>query len=139
MKRLNISLVVLVLMCVCAISCEKEPSVDEESMTGNVVADSLEWDGTKNAEIAYQLLVYSFADSDGDGIGDFQGIIDKLDYLDSLGVTALWLSPIHPAMSYHGYDVVDYAGVNPDFGTMEDFRALVAEAHERGLGGQSVP
>lgn len=83
-------------MCVCAISCEKEPSVDEESMTGNVVADSLEWDGTKNAEIAYQLLVYSFADSDGDGIGDFQGIIDKLDYLDSLGVTALWLSPYIP-------------------------------------------
>ena len=133
MKRLNIPLVVLVLMCASVISCEKEPSVDEESMAGSVVADPLEWDGTKNAEIAYQLLVYSFADSDGDGIGDFQGIIDKLDYLDSLGVTALWLSPIHPAMSYHGYDVVDYAGVNPDFGTIEDFRALVAAAHERDI------
>ena len=70
----------------------------------------------KLSGITYQINVYSFADSDGDGWGDLQGIIDHLDYLDHMGATALWLSPIHPAMSYHGYDVTDYATVNPKFG-----------------------
>lgn len=105
----------------------------EETTAGRVTAQLPEWDGTKQGNITYQLLVYSFADSDGDGIGDFQGIIDKLDYLDSLGASALWLSPIHPAASYHGYDVKDYADVNPDYGTLEDFRALVAAAHEKNI------
>ena len=64
-----------------------------------------EWDEQRRAGITYQLLVYSFADSDEDGWGDLRGVTDKLDYLQQLGVSALWLSPIHPAMSYHGYDV----------------------------------
>lgn len=98
-----------------------------------VVPDALEWDGNKQADITYQLLVYSFADSDGDGIGDLRGITDKLDYLDSLGVSAIWLSPIHPAMSYHGYDVLDYAGINPDYGTESDFAGLVSAAHAKGI------
>lgn len=91
------------------------------------------WDNTKRADISYQLLVYSFADSNGDKWGDFQGIISKLDYLNSLGVSALWLSPIHPAMSYHGYDVTDYTALNPKYGTMEDFDRLVNEAHKRDI------
>ena len=90
-------------------------------------------DGVKRSATTYQLLVYSFADSDGDGMGDFRGIISKLDYIESLGATAIWLSPIHPADSYHGYDVIDYTAVNPDYGTMADFEALVAAAHERGI------
>lgn len=92
-----------------------------------------DWDGTRRADLTYQLLVYSFADSDGDGWGDFRGIADRLDYLDDLGVSALWLSPVHPSMSYHGYDVLDYTGVNPRFGTMDDFRNLVEAAHGRGI------
>lgn len=92
-----------------------------------------EWDGVKRSATTYQLLVYSFADSDGDGMGDFRGIMQKLDYIESLGATALWLSPIHPADSYHGYDVIDYTAVNPAYGTMADFEALVAAAHERGI------
>lgn len=92
-----------------------------------------EWDGVARSATTYQLLVYSFADSDGDGMGDFRGIIDKLDYIKSLGATAIWLSPIHPADSYHGYDVTDYTAVNPQYGTMADFEALVAAAHERGI------
>lgn len=91
------------------------------------------WDGTKRADISYQLLVYSFADKDGDKCGDINGLIDKLDYINSLGVTAIWLSPIHPAMSYHGYDVTDYTGINPQYGTMSDFERLIAEAHQRDI------
>ncbi len=91
------------------------------------------FDGTKRAGTTYQLLIYSFADSDGDGVGDFKGIRDKLDYLDELGVTALWLSPAHPTGSYHGYDVNDYSAVNPLFGTEADFKALIDAAHARGI------
>lgn len=83
--------------------------------------------------ITYQLLVYSFADSDADGIGDFNGITSRLDYLKDLGTTALWLSPIHPASSYHGYDVLDYSAVNPDFGTEADLQTLIDKAHEKGI------
>jgi glycosidase len=92
-----------------------------------------QWDGTKRGDITYQLLVYSFADSDGDGWGDFRGITDKLDYIQSLGASAIWLSPIHPSASYHGYDVEDYSITNPRFGTMADFRQLVSEAHKRNI------
>lgn len=91
------------------------------------------FDGVKRASTTYQLLVYSFADSDGDGIGDFKGIEQRLDYLDELGVTALWLSPIHPSDSYHGYDVRDYYAVNPLFGTEADFKSLVDAAHRKGI------
>lgn len=83
--------------------------------------------------ITYQLLVYSFADSNGDGIGDFRGIESKLDYLSSLGVHALWLSPVHPSSSYHGYDVEDYYSLNPDFGTEADFKSLIDAARAKGI------
>ena len=87
----------------------------------------------ESSGIIYQLLVYSFCDSNGDGIGDFAGITSKLDYLKSLGVSALWLSPIHPASSYHGYDVNDYSAVNPEYGTEADFKELVTKAHAKGI------
>lgn len=95
------------------------------------VADA--FDGTKRSSTTYQLLVYSFADSNGDGVGDFKGIQNKLDYLDGLGVTALWLSPAHPTSSYHGYDVDDYFTVNPLFGTEDDFKNLIDAAHSKGI------
>lgn len=94
-----------------------------------------------NDAIFYEIFVRSFYDSDGDGIGDFSGLTQKLDYLNDgdpntstdLGVTALWLMPIHPSPSYHGYDVTDYKGINPDFGTMADFQAFLDAAHARGI------
>ena len=95
------------------------------------VADA--FDGTKRASTTYQLLIYSFADSDGDGIGDFKGIQSKLDYLDGLGVTALWLSPAHPTSSYHAYDVDDYSTVNPLYGSEQDFKNLIDAAHGKGI------
>jgi glycosidase len=81
----------------------------------------------------YQILVRSFADSDGDGIGDFTGIKENLDYFVDLGINGLWLLPIHPSGSYHGYDVEDYYAVNEDYGTMEEFEALVTAAAEKDI------
>ncbi len=94
-----------------------------------------------NDRVFYEIFVRSFYDSDGDGVGDLRGIIEKLDYLNDgdpstatdLGVTGIWLMPVNPSPSYHGYDVTDYYGVNPEYGTADDFRELVAEAHRRGI------
>ena len=83
--------------------------------------------------VFYEIFVRSFNDSDGNGIGDFNGITQKLDYLQELGITAIWLMPIHPSPSYHGYDVTDYYEVNPEYGTMVDFKNLLNEAHKRDI------
>ncbi len=91
--------------------------------------------------IFYEVFVRSFFDGDGDGIGDLPGLIEKLDYLNDgdpattgdLGITALWLMPIFDSPSYHGYDVTDYYRVNPDYGTNDDFKRLMEEAHQRGM------
>ncbi len=81
----------------------------------------------------YQVFVRSFQDSDGDGVGDLNGVRQRLGYLAELGVTGIWLTPIHPSPSYHGYDVSDYVAVNPEFGTLEDLRALLDDAHALGI------
>ena len=84
--------------------------------------------------IIYQIYPRSFQDTDGDGVGDLAGIIARLDYLAWLGVDAIWLSPIYPSpMADFGYDIADYTGIDPLFGTLADFDALVAEAHALGL------
>ncbi len=84
--------------------------------------------------VIYQIYPRSFADSNADGIGDLKGIIGKLDYLEDLGVDALWLSPINPSPDVDfGYDVADYYGIDPKFGTMEDFNTLLEESHRRGM------
>lgn len=103
-------------------------------------------EGWWRSAVFYEIFVRSFADASsgplaGDGIGDIQGLIEKLDYLNdgrgaagsSLGVTALWLMPIHPSPSYHGYDVTDYFSVHPEFGDIELFKRFLAEAHRRGI------
>ena len=86
-----------------------------------------------NDSVFYEVFVRSFKDSNGDGIGDINGLIEKLDYLQDLGVSGLWLMPIQPSPSYHGYDVTDYYSINPDYGTLDDFKRLVAEAKQRGI------
>ena len=83
--------------------------------------------------VYYEIFVRSFADSNGDGVGDLNGITAKLDYLKWLGVSGLWLTPIYPSPSYHGYDVTNYFAVNPQLGTMADFHRLLRQAHARGI------
>src|SRR5213083_1238633 len=84
--------------------------------------------------IIYELHVKTFCDSDGDGMGDFRGLIEKLDYLQELGVTAIWLLPFYPSpLRDDGYDIADYFDVNPNFGTLDDFRAFLDAAHQRNL------
>ena len=104
-----------------------------ESEGDPVVPAPAAFDGNKRASTTYQLLIYSFADSDGNGVGDFNGIKNKLDYLNDLGATALWLSPAQAASSYHGYDVTDYSKVNPAFGTEQEFKDLIDAAHAKGI------
>lgn len=83
--------------------------------------------------IIYELHVKSFCDSNGDGIGDFKGLARKLDYLQDLGVTALWLLPFFPSpLKDDGYDIADYTGIHPAYGTLRDFREFLREAHRRG-------
>jgi alpha-glucosidase len=84
--------------------------------------------------VIYQIYPRSFQDSNGDGFGDLPGIVSRLDYLVSLRVDALWISPIFPSpMADFGYDISDYCGIDPLFGTLEDFDRLIAAAHEHGL------
>jgi glycosidase len=85
----------------------------------------------KNLDIVYEVYVQSYCDSNSDGIGDLPGLISKLDYIHDLGATAIWLMPIHPSPSYHKYDVSDYYGIHPDYGTMADMDRLITEVHKR--------
>ncbi|MEO6062595.1 MAG: alpha-amylase family glycosyl hydrolase [Thermoflexales bacterium] len=86
-----------------------------------------------NDVVGYQIFPRSFQDSDGNGIGDLKGIEQKLDYIQSLGVGVIWLTPFYPSASYHGYDVGDYFSVNPQLGTLDDFKSLAKAAHARGI------
>jgi maltose alpha-D-glucosyltransferase/alpha-amylase len=94
-------------------------------------ADELLW---YRDAIIYELHVRAFHDSNADGIGDFKGLTEKLDYLQDLGVTAIWLLPFYPSsLRDDGYDIADYSSIHPDYGTMRQFRRFVEEAHERDL------
>ncbi|MGH7476586.1 MAG: alpha-amylase family glycosyl hydrolase [Longimicrobiales bacterium] len=95
----------------------------------------------KQGAVCYEIFVRSFYDSDGDGVGDLNGLIEKLDYVNDgnadtqrdLGARCIWLMPIAPSPSYHGYDVTDYYRVNPEYGSNQDFKRLIDEAHRRGI------
>ena len=94
-----------------------------------------------NYRSCYEVFVYSFYDSNGDGIGDLKGLTERLDYINDgdpstdtdLGCTGIWLMPIMPSPSYHKYDVTDYMAIDPQYGTMEDFKAFLEAAHQRGI------
>jgi glycosidase len=81
----------------------------------------------------YEIFVYSFYDSDGDGIGDLNGVAEKLDYIEEMGFNGIWLMPIMPSTTYHKYDVIDYCDIDEEYGTLEDFENLLAECHDRGI------
>ena len=84
--------------------------------------------------VIYQLHVRSFCDSNADGTGDFVGLMQKLDYLQELGITAIWLLPFYPSpLRDDGYDIADYTSVHPSYGSLEDFKAFLTAAHNRGI------
>jgi len=84
--------------------------------------------------VIYQVHIKSFFDSNNDGIGDFKGLISKLDYIAELGVNTLWILPFYPSPRRDdGYDIADYRGVHPDYGTLGDVKRFIREAHARGL------
>ena len=111
------------------LACSPQPESSQDNAQSNKPTDLSHWPSAVN----YEIFVQSFADSDGNGIGDLNGVTQKLDYLQDLGVRGIWLMPISPSPSYHKYDVTDYYGIHPDYGTMDDFKNLLAEAHKRDI------
>ena len=83
--------------------------------------------------VGYQIMVASYADSNGDGYGDIRGIINNLDYIAGLGVDVIWLTPIQLSDSYHGYDIIDYKAVDPKFGTLDDYKELLTKCHQKNI------
>ena len=81
----------------------------------------------------YEIFVYSFYDSNGDGIGDLNGVTQKLDYIQDMGFNGIWLMPVMPSTTYHKYDVKDYCAIDSQYGTIDDFKNLVDECHKRGI------
>ncbi len=118
-------------MLVLVTGCTSAPLAEESVKTEEV--QSFPPKAEEPTNVYYEVFVRSFADSNGDGIGDLNGLTDKLDYIESLGADGLWLMPIQPSPSYHGYDVTDYYGINPDYGTLDDYKRFIAEAHQRGI------
>ena len=127
-KNFKIILVTL-LLCLNFISCKKD-SKPNELAAKKTTYDKKWW---KEA-VVYQIYPRSFKDSDGDGVGDLKGIIEKLDYIKSLGIDVIWLNPIYASPNAdNGYDISDYQAIMKEFGTMEDFNTLLKGMHERGI------
>ena len=137
-KRLLITIIVLLIALIIGIvfitAGRQKPAVLDSKIQMTAFNAGLEpKEHAPGYGTTYEIFVYSFCDSDGDGIGDINGIRSKLDYIEDLGFDAIWLTPIHPSPTYHKYDVTDYFTIDPVFGTLEDYEALIAECHERGI------
>lgn len=105
---------------------------DEEGASGEASTAAYTVDEQPGG-VYYEIFVRSFYDTNGDGIGDLNGVTAKLDYLKELGVSGIWLMPINASPSYHGYDTTDYYAVNPEYGTLDDLQKLLDEAHKRDI------
>ena len=132
MNRSNFIFILILIACLpaCSSFSKQEPPAIANPSISTLPPLHQEW---WNKAIFYEIFVRSFFDSNADGIGDFNGITAKLDYIQNLGINAIWLMPINPSPTYHGYDVIDYYNVNPQYGTMDDFKRLLSAAHARGM------
>ncbi|MCI8657359.1 MAG: alpha-amylase [Oscillospiraceae bacterium] len=142
-KRWSALLLAAVLLCSAMTGC----SGGEKEDTSTALGIMRKYNKVQPKEIddnyrsCYEVFVYSFYDSNGDGIGDLKGLTERLDYINDgdpstdtdLGCTGIWLMPIMPSPSYHKYDVTDYMDIDPQYGTMEDFKAFLEAAHQRGI------
>jgi glycosidase len=134
MRKIIFTALLLLVLCVPSLI----PAAASAPITPPQQDDDLPW---WNGRVFYEIFVRSFYDQGGDGTGDLQGLINKLDYLNDgdpntttdLGVTGLWLMPVMQSPSYHGYDVIDYEMIEQDYGTIDDFKQLINEAHKRGI------
>ncbi|MCH5270903.1 MAG: alpha amylase [Lachnospiraceae bacterium] len=126
-----LSVFTLLIVSLCSCASKKDdgitvnPVTYDYEQTLNIIDD--------NYRNYYEIFVYSFYDSDGDGIGDLNGVIEKLDYIADMGFNGIWLMPIMPSPTYHKYDVTDYYGIDSKYGTVEDFTRLAEECHNRGI------
>ena len=119
-----LSLMLVLILCMgCLAACSNNGYKYEQKL--NIVDD--------NYRNYYEIFVYSFYDSDGDGTGDLNGVTQKLDYIQDMGFNGIWLMPIMPSDTYHKYDVKNYCEIDPKYGTIDDFKNLVGEAHKRGI------
>lgn len=119
-----LSLMLVLILCMgCLAACSNNGYKYEQKL--NIVDD--------NYRNYYEIFVYSFYDSDGDGTGDLNGVTQKLDYIQNMGFNGIWLMPIMPSDTYHKYDVKNYCEIDPKYGTIDDFKNLVGEAHKRGI------
>ncbi len=128
-KRL-LTLIIISILLLTFSSCRKEDGpygqkIEEDLTSTNIIDD--------NYRNYYEIFVRSFYDSDGNGIGDLKGVTQKLDYIQELGFTGIWLMPIHPSPTYHKYDVKDYYDIDPSYGTMADLEELISECHKRNI------
>ena len=140
MKILSVLAVLILLSCtvISPALAGGNPAADKEVRVDDVVFQE-GWDMKDQHRVFYEIFVGSFSDSNGDGIGDLQGIINRMDYLNdgdpqsgrSLGVEGIWLTPVFTSPTYHKYDVTDYYTIDPQFGTMEDLQELITLCHER--------
>ena len=128
-KLLSILLLAALLLSTLTLAACK-PEEPEEPEEGEKVQLNIIDDSYRNW---YEIFVHSFYDTNNDGIGDLNGVTAKLDYVKEMGFNGIWLMPIHPSPTYHKYDVTDYYAIDPDYGTLDDFKNLVNEAHKRGI------
>lgn len=135
-KRMLSLLLITAMIATMLIGCDNKIKDEKSQVTENVV----EYDYYQELNVIddnyrnyYEIFVYSYYDSDGDCIGDLQGVIKKLDYVEYMGFNGIWLMPIMPSPTYHKYDVTDYCAIDETYGTLEDFDQLVAECHKRGI------
>lgn len=135
-----VALILTAAMTIGATACGGKDAGSEQA-TESLSTEATAWMQNETDVIAeddnyrtyYEIFVYSFCDSDGDGVGDLNGVRSKLDYIQDMGFTGIWLMPIMESPTYHKYDSTDYMSVDDEYGTLDDFKALVEECHERNI------